>query len=292
MVRGCCAWRLSGVPWCRCFSASWPTWQHWQRRWWCRPPATSASSCLHAIYAVTRSYEPGIPVTVPVNAGPAAPHDAASAALPAIMLFTPGTAHLALPGAGWAAPLGRHCLAQADRLDHGGRLCPICRKMVLLVAAAAPSNWDGIHMLAGILPYQLRWMGKASLTKGIFGGLVRWAGCVPSDRTRSNDVVADMRAAFATNRSMVLAVPPECRSHHRMESPGFYHIAHGASVPLVFSVLDYAVTIRIAGSMMTSGDYDADLPLILRLMRTRQASIRQSSTRISTAPQDRAPRER
>ena len=224
---------------------------------------------MHAIAAVTPPYEPGIPVTVPVNAGPAAPQDAASAALPAILLFPPETARPA-PYRGAGAELYRWAGTAWLKLT-GWTMAgdwPDLPKMVL-VAAPHTSNWDGIHMLAaaGYYRIKLRWMGKASLTKGIFGGLVRWAGCVPIDRSRSNDVVADMRAAFASNRSMVLAVPPEgTRSHTTEWKSGFYHIAHGAGVPLVFSVLDYGTrTIRIAGSMMTSGNYDADLPLILRL---------------------------
>lgn len=138
---------------------------------------------------------------------------------------------------------------------------------MVLVAAPHTSNWDGIHMLAaaGYYRVRLRWMGKASLARGPFGGLMRWAGCVPIDRSRSNNMVTDMRAAFAQHPEMVLAVPPEgTRSHTTEWKSGFYHIAHGAGVPLVFSVLDFGTrTIRVAGSMTPSGDYHADLPLIL-----------------------------
>jgi len=139
---------------------------------------------------------------------------------------------------------------------------------MVLVAAPHTSNWDGINMLAaaGYYRVRLRWMGKASLTQGPFGWLVLWAGCVPIDRSRSNDVVENMRAAFAANETLVLAVPPVgTRSTTAAWKSGFYHIAHGAGVPLVFSVLDYGTrTISVAGSMLTSGDFAADLPLIQR----------------------------
>jgi len=138
-------------------------------------------------------------------------------------------------------------------------------KMVL-VAAPHTSNWDGLHMLAaaGYYRVRLRWMGKASLVRGPFGGLVRWAGCVPIDRSRSNDMVAEMAQAFAASDEMVLAVPPEgTRSLTRAWKSGFYHIAVSAGVPLVFSVLDYGrKRISISGSLVPTGDYDADMVLI------------------------------
>ncbi|MEO0982796.1 MAG: hypothetical protein AAFX03_09120 [Pseudomonadota bacterium] len=62
------------------------------------------------------------------------------------------------------------------------------------VAVAAPhtSNWDGVNMIAAAGAYRVKfsWMGKKSLTKGPLGGLVRWLGCVPVDRSGGQDVVA------------------------------------------------------------------------------------------------------
>lgn len=136
----------------------------------------------------------------------------------------------------------------------------------VLVAAPHTSNWDGVNMLATSLFYRvpLKWMGKKSLTEGPFGGLIRALGCVPIDRSQSHDVVKVMSAAFAANDFMVLAIPPEgTRSAVRDWKSGFYHIAVGANVPLVLSVLDYgAKTVRLAAVFHPSGDYGADLPLI------------------------------
>jgi 1-acyl-sn-glycerol-3-phosphate acyltransferase len=107
-------------------------------------------------------------------------------------------------------------------------------------------------------------MGKKSLTQGPFGWLIKAAGCVPIDRSQSNDVVQAMNAEFASRQSMVLAIPPEgTRSAVREWKSGFYHIAVGAGVPLVLSVLDYGTkTVRLAAVFYPSGDYDADLLLI------------------------------
>ena len=140
---------------------------------------------------------------------------------------------------------------------------PAIDKAVLL-AAPHTSNWDGIWMLltAGYYRRKLRWMGKQSLTTGLFGGLVKWAGCVPVDRSGSRDMVGQMVEAFAARPAMVLAIPPEgTRSRTEGWKSGFYHIAHGAGVPVLISVLDYGTRrVRLAALVWTSGDYTADLP--------------------------------
>jgi len=137
---------------------------------------------------------------------------------------------------------------------------------VVLVAAPHTSNWDGLNMLATAAHYRvkLRWMGKASLTRGPFGWLIRALGCVPIDRSQSNDLVRVMADAFAASERMVLAIPPEgTRSAVREWKSGFYHIAVAAGVPIVLSVLDYGTKrVSLAAVVYPSGDYEADLAVI------------------------------
>lgn len=136
----------------------------------------------------------------------------------------------------------------------------------VLVAAPHTSNWDGINMLAtaGFYRVKLRWMGKKSLTQGPFGGIIKWLGCVPIDRSAANDVVRAMTEAFAAEERMILAIPPEGTRGAASEwKTGFYHIARAANVPLILSVLDYgAKTVSLAAIVTPSGEYDADLRVI------------------------------
>jgi 1-acyl-sn-glycerol-3-phosphate acyltransferase len=136
----------------------------------------------------------------------------------------------------------------------------------VLVAAPHTSNWDGINMLAAAAWFRVKlsWMGKKSLTEGPFGGLIKWLGCVPVDRSASHDLVKAMGQAFAKSSSMILAIPPEgTRSAAEQWKSGFYHIAVQADVPIILSVLDYGTkTIRIAAVITPSGDYEADLAKI------------------------------
>ncbi len=133
----------------------------------------------------------------------------------------------------------------------------------VLLAAPHTSNWDALYMLAaaGYFRITLQWMGKASLTQGPFGWIVRAMGCVPIDRSARHDVVEAMRAAFAAHRTLLLAVPPEgTRGLARAWKSGFYHIARAAEVPIILSVLDYGTkTIQIAAVFDPTGDYDTDL---------------------------------
>jgi hypothetical protein len=77
----------------------------------------------------------------------------------------------------------------------------------VVIAAPHTSNFDGLLMLAiaGWYRQKLSWMGKASLVSGPFGGLVRRAGCVPVDRSKSGDVVTLMRENLRAGR-----LPPPC----------------------------------------------------------------------------------
>lgn len=133
---------------------------------------------------------------------------------------------------------------------------------VVLIAAPHTSNWDGFNMLAaaGYYRVKLRWMGKKSLTRGPLGWLIKLTGVVPIDRTASNDVVSQMKNAFEAEDRMVLAISPEgTRALAPTWKRGYYHIAHGANVPMVISVLDYgAKTITLSGVIEASGDYAAD----------------------------------
>ena len=138
-------------------------------------------------------------------------------------------------------------------------------KMVI-TAGPHTSNWDGIWMIAAAARWRarLRYMGKKSLTQGPLGGIVKWTGCIPIDRSKSNDVVAAMKEAFAAEASLNLAIPPEgTREAVKKWKSGFYHIAVGAGVPITFAVMDYATkTVSLPATLWPSGDYAADLKII------------------------------
>ena len=72
-----------------------------------------------------------------------------------------------------------------------------------------------------------------------------------------------MVAQFAARPALLLLVPPEGTRSRQVEwKSGFYHIAHQARVPIILTIMDYGThTIRVAGPVEASGDYERDLPV-------------------------------
>ncbi len=174
------------------------------------------------------------------------------------------------PTAGPFAPIVRAaCLAYLAIIGWKVRGAWPGHAKCVLLAAPHTSNWDGFMMLvaAGVYQVNLRWMGKKSLTSGPFGWFLRAFGCIGVDRHAANDVVAQMKEAFAAENALVLGIAPEgTRTLNPKWRRGYYHIAYGAGVPIVVSVLDYGKkTIFLAAVVWPTGDYDADFAAIAKL---------------------------
>ena len=139
---------------------------------------------------------------------------------------------------------------------------PSFRKYVL-IAAPHTSNWDFVYTLlvSFILNIKIQMMGKKELVRPPFGPIVRWLGVIPIDRSKSNNTVANIVRAFDANDDLVIVVPPSgTRKRVTYWKSGFYHIAKGASVPIVMGYIDYR---RKAGGLgptiIPTGDIEADM---------------------------------
>lgn len=144
-----------------------------------------------------------------------------------------------------------------------GSLPPECAKSVF-IAAPHTSNWDLPYtlMVAFALRLNIYWMGKESIFKPPFRGLMQWLGGIPVDRTQSNNLVAaSVDAIGAADGPVQLIVPPEgTRSKARYWKTGFYYIALGAKVPIVMAYMDYDKKISGLGPVFVpSGDIEADM---------------------------------
>lgn len=147
-----------------------------------------------------------------------------------------------------------------------GQLPPEARKAVL-IAAPHTSNWDLPYtlMVGFALHLRLYWMGKASIFRFPFGGLMRWLGGIAVDRSQSNNLVAASAAALrAANGPVQLAVPPEgTRGATRHWKTGFYFIAREAQVPIVLAYMDYERKISGLGPVFQpTGDVERDMATI------------------------------
>jgi 1-acyl-sn-glycerol-3-phosphate acyltransferase len=110
-------------------------------------------------------------------------------------------------------------------------------------------------------------MGKNSIFRFPFRGLMMWLGGVPVNREQASNMVAASAKALhehADGAPIQLIVPPEgTRSKTRYWKTGFYFIAQTAQVPIVLAYLDYQ---RKEGGLgpvfQPTGDIDADMQTI------------------------------
>ena len=147
-----------------------------------------------------------------------------------------------------------------------GQLPANGRKSVL-IAAPHTSNWDLPYtlMVAFALRLNVYWMGKQSIFKPPFHGVMLWLGGIPIQRESSNNVVeASIAAIQNADGPVQLIVPPEgTRSKARYWKTGFYYIALGANVPIVMAYMDYARKESGLGPVFEpTGNIEADMARI------------------------------
>ncbi len=151
-------------------------------------------------------------------------------------------------------------------LPPGGGKC-------VLIAAPHTSNWDMPYALTACFVLRLnpRWMGKASIFRFPFGGIMRWLGGVAVDRSRSHNAVADQAQALReSDEPIQLIIAPEgTRKRTREWKTGFYYIAREAGVPIVLAYLDYERRVAGLGRVFQpTGDVQADIAEIKRFYAT------------------------
>ena len=136
------------------------------------------------------------------------------------------------------------------------------------VIAVAPhtSNWDFVVGAATMFALDLRlaFIGKHTLFRWPFTGVLTWMGGIPVDRSASHGVVGEAVRAFAAVEQRVLAIAPQGtrRPGARFRS-GFLRIAHDARVPVLLASLDYAERcVRLGPTLTPTDAIDVELARI------------------------------
>ena len=142
------------------------------------------------------------------------------------------------------------------------------RPPFVFIGAPHTSNWDFVLLIAAMLDLGLdaRWLGKHTLFRFPFGGLMRWLGGIPVNRKRAHNSVADIVAAFARDPHLIICISPEgTRKKVDRWKTGFYRIAHGAGVPIMLTVIDAErKSLRLLDVFHPSGNLERELPQIQR----------------------------
>lgn len=136
----------------------------------------------------------------------------------------------------------------------------------IVIGAPHTSNWDFPISLAILLSFKIKpyWMGKSTMFRWPLGFFFRMLGGIPIDRSKSSNVVEQSIDAIRASMNMVLMISPEgTRKKVAYWKTGFYHIAHGAKVPIALGFLDYKRKVGGFGqAFYTSGNVDVDMRAI------------------------------
>lgn len=143
---------------------------------------------------------------------------------------------------------------------------------VVIIAAPHTSNWDFFYTLCLAFIFKLKpaIMMKDDWFFWPLGSIFKWLGAIPVDRRRANNMVAQSIAAFNDRESLMLVVPPSgTRGKVVRWKTGFYHIAHGAGVPILLGFLDYKTkTGGFGPTFHPTGDISRDMPEIRLFYRS------------------------
>jgi 1-acyl-sn-glycerol-3-phosphate acyltransferase len=128
------------------------------------------------------------------------------------------------------------------------------------------SNWDfPIGVLArAVLEMDIGWVGKHTLFRWPFGGLMRFLGGTSVDRSHKQGMVAQLREEFDRHETFYIVITPEgTRKRTEYWKSGFYHLARELNVPVGLAYLDYAKReVAIPVWLELTGDVEHDLDRI------------------------------
>jgi len=159
-----------------------------------------------------------------------------------------------LRGSGLGRAFGRTVLGVLGWRVEGG--FPNQPKFVVAIAPHT-SNWDFVIGLSVLFAFELSigFLGKHTLFRWPFGGLMRWMGGIPVDRASPHGVVGDSIAGFSQMERRILAIAPEgTRRPVAHFKSGFLQIARGAGVPVVLASIDYAAKCVRLGPWFEPGE--------------------------------------
>ena len=142
----------------------------------------------------------------------------------------------------------------------------------VIVGAPHTSNWDFVFFIGvteelGLRP---RYMGKASLFRWPLRRFMFDMGGIAVERSKRANYVEQVIAEYAKSGELALVVAPEgTRGAIDEWRSGFYHIALGASVPILPAWVDHARMIGgIGPAIMPTGDFVADLCTIAKFYQS------------------------
>lgn len=144
----------------------------------------------------------------------------------------------------------------------------------VLIGAPHTSNWDFPLMLLAVfkIGMDVHWLGKSSLFPPVVGSVMRWLGGIAVDRSKNNNLVAQLVELFRERHELVVLIPPEgTRAQVERWKSGFYHVAAGAGVPILLGFVDASrKQVGFGPLFYPTQDYESDLLKIQEFYRDKR----------------------
>ncbi|MEX0882105.1 MAG: 1-acyl-sn-glycerol-3-phosphate acyltransferase [Cyclobacteriaceae bacterium] len=150
-------------------------------------------------------------------------------------------------------------------------------KKAVLIAVPHTSNWDLLYARAAffIMKVPVQFTIKKEVMVGPLGWLIKSLGGIAIDRKRisgkrKQTYTEAMIQMLNVKEELVIMVTPEgTRKYAPKWKSGFYHIAQGASVPIVIGFLDYKNKLAgIGPTIHPNGQMEAQIEEMMAFCRT------------------------
>lgn len=145
-------------------------------------------------------------------------------------------------------------------------------KQCVMIAAPHTSNWDYPYTLATFFAkgIKIKYLAKKSLFTFPLGIIIKGAGGIAVERSKSTNLVDALINLFKENKELILTIPAEgTRGYVKEWKSGFYHVALGAKVPIVLGYCDYGKKeVGFHSLFYPTGNYEKDLIEIQRFYKT------------------------
>lgn len=144
----------------------------------------------------------------------------------------------------------------------------------ILIGAPHTTNWDFIFFAGAVreLGIKPNFVGKNTLFKWPMTRFMYDMGGIPVDRSKKGNYVQSVIQAIGAADHIALVIAPEgTRSSDGRWRSGFYHIAHGAGIPIVPAWVNHETGRGGLGEpMITTGDFHADLAKLAEFYQTHR----------------------
>jgi len=112
----------------------------------------------------------------------------------------------------------------------------------IIVVIPHTSNWDFPvgYLMKVWYPLDVRWIAKSQMFRWPFGGIFKAMGGIPVNRKLAKDFVGTMIGLYNEHDVFSTAIAPEGtrRKVDKLKS-GYYRIAVGANIPIIYTKFDW-----------------------------------------------------